>query len=94
MAGMDSLRVIKTISKSDRNNFVELTKLFNDILQISSPSPSKIASGLERPEIIPRESREGEENTSDFDDNDSYPSEISAYRSRNSDKETHRRHSK
>ena len=46
-------------------------------------------SGLERPELVPRENREGEKNTSDFGDSDFYPSEVSAHGSRNSDEEPH-----
>ena len=48
---------------------------------------SKTISGVERTEPTPRENREGEENTSDFDDNDSNPCEVSAHGSRNSDEE-------
>ena len=67
--------------------FVEWAKLSNDILQITCLFLSKIISGLERPEPIPSENREGEENTSDFNDNDSNPSGVSADRSRNLDDE-------
>ena len=59
----------------------------HDMLQIAWPFSSKIISGPERPEPLPRESRKGEETTSDFDNNDSYPSEVSAHGSRNSDEE-------
>ena len=61
--------------------------MFNDILQITCLFLRKIASGLKRPEPIPKENREGEENTSDFNDNDSNPSEVSADGSRNLDDE-------
>ena len=44
--------------------------------------------GLERPEPILRKNREGGENASDIDDNDSNPSEVSADGSRNSDEES------
>ena len=46
-----------------------------------------MVSGPESPESIPRENGEGEENTSDINDNDSNPSEVSADGSRNSDEE-------
>ena len=39
------------------------------------------------PEPILREKREGEENTSDFDDNDSNPRNVGGHGSRNSDEE-------
>ena len=51
--------------------------------------PSKIVAGHERPEPIPRENREEEENTCDFDDNDSSSNKASAHGSRNSDEEPH-----
>ena len=47
----------------------------------------KIVSGLERPEPIPKESRGGEGNASETDDNDINSSEVSADGPRNSDKE-------
>ena len=89
MTGMKTmLPMIKMIPTFDGRNYVEWTRLFNDILQIILPFLSKIVSGLERPEPIPRESREGgEENASDIDDNDSNPSEVSATGSRNLDEE-------
>ena len=61
--------------------------MFNDILQITWLFLSKIISGLERQEPTPRENKEGEEKTSDFNDNDSNPSEVSADGSRNLDDE-------
>ena len=51
------------------------------------PFLSKIVYKLERPELISRENRGGEENASDIDDNDSNPSEVSTDGSRNSDEE-------
>ena len=44
---------------------------------------NKTVSGLERPEAIPKGNRREEENASDFDENDSDPSEVSADGSRN-----------
>ena len=89
MTGMNTmLPMIKMIPTFDGRNHVEWTRSFNDILQIILPFLNKIVSGLERPEPIPRESREGgEENASDIDDNDSNPSEVSAAVSRNLDEE-------
>ena len=87
MAGMNTLPMIKMIPTFDGRNYVEWTRSFNDILQIAWPFLSKIMSGLERPEPIPREDREGEENASDFDINGSNSSEVSADGSRNSDEE-------
>ena len=57
MAGMNTLQIIKTISKFEGENFIEWTKSLNDILQITWPFLSKIISGLERPETILRGSR-------------------------------------
>ena len=51
--------------------------------------PSKIISGLERPEPIPRGNREGKENTGYFCYNGSNPSEVSAHGSGNLDEEPH-----
>ena len=51
---------------------------------------SKIISGLERPEPIPRGNIEGEESTSGFDDNDSNHSKVGAHDSgNNSDEKPH-----
>ena len=80
--------MIKMIPTVDGRNYAELTRSSNDILQTTWPSLSKIiASGLERLEPILRENKEGEENTRDFDENDSNLSEVSANGSRNSDEE-------
>ena len=54
-------------------------------LQIACPF--KITSEFERTEPIPRENKDREENTCDFDDNDSNPSEVSAHESRDSNEE-------
>ena len=43
--------------------------------------------GLERPEPVPRENREEEENASDINDNDSNPSKVSADESHKSDED-------
>ena len=89
MAGMNMLQMIKIMSTFDGRNYVEWTRSFNDILQITWPFLSKIVCGLERPEPILRENRrrEGEENASDIDDSDSNSSDVSAGGSRNSDEE-------
>ena len=88
MAGMNTLQMIKMIPTFDGRNYVEWTRSFNDILQIAWPFLSKIMSGLERPEPIPREDRGREENTSDFDINGSNSSdEVSVDVSHNSDEE-------
>ena len=66
MAEMNTLQMIKIIPK-----FVKWTRPLNDILEISWAFLSKIISGFKRPKSIFREHRERDENTSDFDDNDS-----------------------
>ena len=75
---MITLQMIKMISTFDGRNYVEWTRSFNYILQITWPFLRKIVSGLGRPEPISTESGEGEENASDIDDNDPNPSEVSA----------------
>ena len=85
---MNTLQMIKMMPTLDGRDYVEWTKSFNTILQITWRFLSKIAPGLERPEPIPRENREGEESTSDFDDSDSNPSEVSAYGSSNSNEDS------
>ena len=87
MGGMNTLQMIKMIFTFDGRNYVEWTRSFNDILQITWPFLSKTVSGLERPKPIPRENIGREENASDIDDNYSNPSEVSAVGSRNSDEE-------
>ena len=79
--------MIKTIPKFDGSNIVQWTRSFNDILQMTWPYLSKIVSRLDKPESIPRENKEEEKSTSDFNDSDSNPSKISAHGSPNSDKE-------
>ena len=74
MVGMNTLQMIKMIPTFDGRNYVEWTRSFNDILQITWPFLSKMVSVLERSEPIPRENKGGEENASDIDDNDSTPS--------------------
>ena len=69
MTGMDTLRIITTIPKFDGENFIEWTRLLNDILHIFWPFLRKIIYGLERPEPILSGSRKGEGNTSDLYDN-------------------------
>ena len=59
MAGMNTLQMIKIIFTFDGRNYVEWTRSFNGILQITWPFLSKlIVSGLDRPEPIPIEIRE------------------------------------
>ena len=51
MAGINTLNMFTTISnKFDGSNFVEQTRYFNDILQITWPFLRKVVSELERPE--------------------------------------------
>ena len=49
------------------------------LMMISWPSLIKIVSGFERPEPILRGSKGGEGNTSDLDDNDYNPSDVSSH---------------
>ena len=58
MAGTNTLQMINSIPKFDGTDFVEWSRSFNDILQISWPFLSKIVSGLKKPELILRGSRE------------------------------------
>ena len=58
MAGMNMLQMMKMVPKFDRSNFVERTRSFNDILQMTWPFLSKIVPKHERPEPFPRENRE------------------------------------
>ena len=58
MAGTSTLQMINSIPKFDGTDFVEWSRSFNDILQISWSFLSKIASGLKKPEPILRRSRE------------------------------------
>ena len=77
MAGLNTLQIIKTIPKFDGENFVELTRSLNDMLQIAWSFLSNIIYGLQITQPILSEGREGKENTCDFDDNDSNPSDVS-----------------
>ena len=79
MAGMNTLQMIKIISKFDGENFVERTRPLNDILQKAWSFLSKMINGLERPEPILSGSREEEVNTSDLYDNDCNPSDVSGH---------------
>ena len=58
MAGTSTLQMINSIPKFDGTDFVEWSRSFNDILQISWPSLSKTVSGLKKLEPILRRSRE------------------------------------
>ena len=71
--------MIKKIPKFDGENFVEWTRLLNDILQIAWYFLSKIEPRLYRSEPIFIGNREGERNTSDLDDNDSSSSDVSGH---------------
>ena len=70
MARMNTLQRIKTIPTFDKENFVESTRSLDDIPHIAWPLLSKTISGLDIPEPIPRENKEGEESTSGLDDSD------------------------
>ena len=87
MAGMNTPKTIKMIPTFGGRNYVEWTRSFNDILQITWPFLSKLVPECERPEPIPSKNIRGEENASDINDNDSNPSEVNAFGSRNSDEE-------
>ena len=76
MAGINTLQMFETVPGFDRENFVEWTRSFRDTLQLSWPFLSKIISEFERPEPILRGNR-GEDNTSDYDTDDSNPSDAS-----------------
>ena len=58
MAGTSTLQKMNSIPKLDGTDFVEWSRLFNDILQISWPFLGKIVSGLKKNERILRRSRE------------------------------------
>ena len=60
MTGMNTLRMVKMIPKFDGRNYIERTRSFNDLLQITWSFQRKIVSELERLEPIFRERREGE----------------------------------
>ena len=69
--------MIKMIPKFDGENFIEGTRPLSDIPQIAWPFVSNIIYGIKEPELILIGSREGEGNTSDLDDNDSNPRDVS-----------------
>ena len=76
---MNTLQTIEIIPVFDGEIYVEWTRSLNDIiLQIAWPFLSKIIHGRERPEPILSGSRE-EGNTSDLDDNDSNPGDVSGH---------------
>ena len=50
MAGTSTLQMINSILKFDGTDFVEWSRSFNDILQMSWPFVSMMVSGLEKPE--------------------------------------------
>ena len=58
MAGTSTLQMINSIPKFDGSDFVEWSRPFNDILQISWPFLGKTVSGLKKSEPILRRSRE------------------------------------
>ena len=58
MAGTSTLQMINSIPKFDGTDFVEWSRSFNDILQISWPFLSKVVFGLKKTEPILRRSRE------------------------------------
>ena len=68
MAGTSTLQMTNSIPKFDGTDYVEWSRSFNDILQISWPFLSKIVSGMKKSEPIPRRSREGDHiEGSDYD---------------------------
>ena len=58
MAGTSTLQMINSIPKFDRTDYVEWSRPFNDVLQVSWPFLSKKVSGLEKPEAILRHREE------------------------------------
>ena len=58
MAGSSTLQMINSIPKLDGTDCVEWSRSFNDILQTSWSFLSKIVSGLEKPNPIPRSREE------------------------------------
>ena len=79
MVRMNTLKTIETIAEFDGESFIEWTGSLNDILQIAWSFLSEMIYGLVRPESILSWSREGERNPSDFDDNNSKPSDVSGH---------------
>ena len=54
MAGTSTLQMINSIPKFDGTNYVEWTRSYDDILQMSWPFLNKIVSGLKKTEPILR----------------------------------------
>ena len=69
MAGTSTLQIINSFPKFDGTDYVECSRSFSDILQMSSPFLKKIVSGLEKPEPILR-NREEDSNEGSGDDTD------------------------
>ena len=67
MAGTSTLQMINSIPKFYGTDYVEWSRSFKDILQISWPFLSKIVSGLEKAEPILRSREEGLNEGSDDD---------------------------
>ena len=76
MAGKNTLQMVNSIPKIDITEYVKCSRSFNDILQISWPFLSKIVSGLEKPEPIPR--RREEDTIEGSDDETGYIDEREA----------------
>ena len=66
MAASSTLQMINSIPKLNGTDYVEWSRSFNGILQISWPFLSKTVSGLENPEPILRIREESIEGTSDY----------------------------
>ena len=79
------------IPKLDGEYVVESTMSLNCMLQVACPSPSNLVSGLERQEPIFSASRRAKGNTSDCDDNNCNPSDVSDHDSGSLDEETQNR---
>ena len=67
MAGTSTLHMTNSIPKFDGTEFVEWSRSFNDIMQISWPFLSKIVSRLEKSEPILRSREEDPIDGSDDD---------------------------
>ncbi|CAM9581319.1 unnamed protein product, partial [Ascophyllum nodosum] len=81
MVGTSTLQMINPIPKFDGTDFLEWSRSFNDILQISWPFLSKIVSGLKKTEPILRRSRdedpiEGSDDETGHIDEEREPSNI------------------
>ena len=57
MACTSKLHIINSIPKFDGTDYVEWSRAFNDILEISCSFLSKIVSGLEKPKPVPEVGR-------------------------------------